>query len=1406
MKESEAWPISIEALGKLAVGSLLWRAQGRLHLTVIAKARFALRHNGPMELLDPEPLVRRAQHFDDDPERSLRQASDLVPYLKSTDVLFRGHAYGPPGMSAAVVAVRLAVLGDVPLVDKTLHVYGERDAGAPLLQARPFSQMPLTYERAGGAVPNVVDPHNGEALAGFGPIPMEQRSRRPQLAAALGKALLHSIVELPAAFDWTLFQAAPRDQRSTPLTGNEWIVLEGLHPAIVQLRSCLPDVSVEVVVWPRSGGRASVALVADTLSIDGDAQTCTLTWRGSFPVYNNKVLEQLTIAAGLSLGATPVDWSEVEPDELEDDVPQRLTTVIDESGTLGLAGEGLAGEGLAGEGLAGERSQDLPPPTVRQEPALLREDPPAVELLDDSAVESVPPSELEDAAQAAPPSEGEDATTARRSLSETTRRQVMSPQLRAIIEQAKKRPPGDLESTMKVDPAALQAPATPFEAGDQAAPSDTDEALVDSAPTARLHADADRAEEPDEPRKKAPVLEGTVAVRPGARATAATPFERAPEQQPRTAAHDLPPVEPADVSADLPRGLPSRAAIAQPSAQSTVALSPGQRFTAVSPFPLAKAGTPPLVLRPAPLLGAPWVVERGAAVPIPTAGMQSTVQLGQQAEQQPPSPHAAPSARPRTVPFEIVAPGAVSVATLSWQLEPPIDSITVIAKASFALVPGESARLCQEADPPVGDVHYDDDHLGRSVIHGSDFAPRKQKVDVTLTGKVYAAAAARSAEVRFRFGDDETGFERRAKVFGERIWRAGAPGGTISKAAPFDSIPMCWENAFGGAGFDANPVGTGRAAEDKALRMPNIEDPEHLLRGPKESHVSICFAPIPMLWRAKMFESGTYDEVWLRERWPYMPADFDDAFYQNAPQAQQLDHIRGDEAFSIGGMHAEYRVLEGTLPGMRARCFVQGLGQDARFVELPMNLDTVSFELERMRLHLVWRGVLPVSDHHASNLEGGLLLLEPLGDEPLSLPDARERYLLERRPLEAVEQSPDGAPQVANDVALASHQPGREPGLAGLQASDPAARFAAPPTDREAVAQRMRDAGAPDEQIAAALSVLASDSRLVAAPTSKIAIGPSKLPPPTAATVRDQVTRWIHEGRALADLDLEGASLQDMDLSGARFAGAVLKGANLSACQLVGADLSDAILTEANLEHAVLREAILDRADLRGAQLSCACLEQAQLDDADLSGVVGSSCNFRKARGERLKLREGDWRESDFEGAELSKLDLSESLISRCSFASAKLVDVTLYDARGSGVQFDGADLSSARGDGAVLPSSSLVGIGASDSVFEGALLDKCSFFEAVLSRSSFVGASCKSTIFSRADLREARFDEANLSGASLLKSDLKQASLQRADLRSSDLRGANLYGCDIWKVELSGARLEMANLYNTLMQDKGRK
>ena len=189
--------------------------------------------------------------------------------------------------------------------------------------------LPLTYERAfggvgvldnpfgtgaeaGSAAPNVTDPAHPQRAAGFAPIGRAYPLRRRLLGATPRAQLEGDVAEIPDDFDWAYYQAAPPDQRTDPLSGGEWIVLEGLHPTLPLLRTRLPGARglARVHGLARFGVAEGqvLELAADTLRIDGDARRCTVVWRRSFPVYAEEALAALRIVAGVEVGGAALRW------------------------------------------------------------------------------------------------------------------------------------------------------------------------------------------------------------------------------------------------------------------------------------------------------------------------------------------------------------------------------------------------------------------------------------------------------------------------------------------------------------------------------------------------------------------------------------------------------------------------------------------------------------------------------------------------------------------------------------------------------------------------------------------------------------------------------------------------------------------------------------------------------------------------------------------------------------------------------------------------------------------------------------------------------------------------------------------------------------------------------------------
>jgi uncharacterized protein YjbI with pentapeptide repeats len=319
-----AGKIPIVALRPASVGSSSWRSGGVLQVTVVVKATFAMVHEGNARIVEPAPIVTADCHRGG--AGTLLSPSDLAPFLPNAGVMLWGHAQAPRPVPA--VTVRLAVFRERAIVDKALHVFGDRasDASSP----QPFQTMPLDYERAFGGpacadnpagtgdppdprrLPNVVHPADPRRPAGFGPIASGWGPRRRFLGPRGAPVVEEHGPEIPEGFDFRWFQAAPADQQCDAFTGDEWIVVDGMHPTLPRLQTRLPGMRAEVVRVvsdPSPEGRP-VALRADTLLIDADHQICSVLWRGHFSLDRAELLPAVRLVASLEMPGYPIVWPE----------------------------------------------------------------------------------------------------------------------------------------------------------------------------------------------------------------------------------------------------------------------------------------------------------------------------------------------------------------------------------------------------------------------------------------------------------------------------------------------------------------------------------------------------------------------------------------------------------------------------------------------------------------------------------------------------------------------------------------------------------------------------------------------------------------------------------------------------------------------------------------------------------------------------------------------------------------------------------------------------------------------------------------------------------------------------------------------------------------------------------------
>lgn len=770
----------------------------------------------------------------------------------------------------------------------------------------------------------------------------------------------------------------------------------------------------------------------------------------------------------------------------------------------------------------------------------------------------------------------------------------------------------------------------------------------------------------------------------------------------------------------------------------------------------------------------------------------------------------------------------LTFASLRFRLRPPEDSLTLIVKGTFDLVPGAPARIADAPLPPDGDAFADPEAEG-SLRYESDFVPFKPRADLLLAGAAHPPAGrpAEACRVSFQVGR----VARALAILGDRRWVPGPEGLVgVTDPAPFRSMPLTWERSFGGPGFAANPLGRGADAVSRLARgepcpLPNIEDPRALIAAPDDLRAPAGFAPLGRGWALRAGKLGTYDDRWLKQRWPWLPEDADLGFFNAAPPELQVEgYLRGDEPLLLESLHPERPRYEARLPGVRARCFLDERHPDAsggrRLREVPLRLDTLWVDPQAGRLVLVWRGVAAVRSPEHDEIDHALVALEPLADErgqPGAQPIAvYEERLSRARPGQEPAEIPPAPPANENeptgdlDAELA----------AAMAEAREALRSLGLPPALLAELERERDPDALLQRLIAQMDVDPAEAARIEAEakerTRKLLADHGHDPamldddgddgePARPRLDREAVRARHARGEPLDGEDLSGLDLSGLNLIGARLRGALLAGTRLAGAKLAQADLSAATLAEADLTGAWLPDATLRDADLTAARLEGADLSRATLDGALLDGACLARARLGGASAARASLARADLRAADLEGARLPRANLSRASLDDACLRGADLAEATLEGAAGERVDLDGADLTRLRAaEGARLPGALLRRVLAEGSIWSGADLSGADLGLARLGRADLAGADLEGARLHGADLRCADLTRARLRRARLTRANLFRAVLERADLGACDLRGASLYEAELLDATTAGALLEGADLTLTKLAGRG--
>lgn len=256
----------------------------------------------------------------------------------------------------------------------------------------------------------------------------------------------------------------------------------------------------------------------------------------------------------------------------------------------------------------------------------------------------------------------------------------------------------------------------------------------------------------------------------------------------------------------------------------------------------------------------------------------------------------------------------------------------------------------------------------------SDFAFRKRACDVVVQGAAYAPGGkpVEMVQVGLRVGQ----WSKRFHVVGHREWVVVGPSISASRPHPFTRQPFGYDTAFGGIdrlnpddtappAFAPNPAGRGYASPRNQSRLsgaplPNTEEIDVPVITPYESYRPMALGPVTRGVPQRLKYGGTYDKNWEDNIFPFLPPDFDERYYQQVGEDQQIAPPppgtevvllnltqKGREGFRLPDTRLPIRIFRGRETAL----------------EKTLLPDSLLIDPEARQFSLTWRAEVPILRH-----------------------------------------------------------------------------------------------------------------------------------------------------------------------------------------------------------------------------------------------------------------------------------------------------------------------------------------------------------------------------------------------------------------------------------------------------------
>jgi hypothetical protein len=293
--------------------------------------------------------------------------------------------------------------------------------------------------------------------------------------------------------------------------------------------------------------------------------------------------------------------------------------------------------------------------------------------------------------------------------------------------------------------------------------------------------------------------------------------------------------------------------------------------------------------------------------------------------------------------------------------------MVLVAKATYNFPEADhKPKLSAQQQPITENDSYSGAPGESSPLLENDYVPLKPRCDVILVNAQAHAPEGRrvrSIEVLLELNE----IQKSLRVVGQRYWERSTFGWYPSEPEPFTQMSITYEDAWGGSDegeregeretITDNPVGKGfyhRIEKERVTGqpLPNLEPPDRTLQHPSDRLPPLAFGPVARNWTPRRNHAGTYDQAWQENRRPLLPEDFDERFYQCAPEDQQTDHLLGGEEVILRNLTPEGETRF-TLP--EERLPMQVILRNGARHNLEPRIDTLLIDPQQRWFTLLWR-------------------------------------------------------------------------------------------------------------------------------------------------------------------------------------------------------------------------------------------------------------------------------------------------------------------------------------------------------------------------------------------------------------------------------------------------------------------